>query len=183
MAISNISVRHICFKQPGDLSGNSVIGDHPNSMTNAVIGHKIIHRLMAVFPLPDNIVNLRHIAVSKEYITGLCAGGGDMVNAVLLFFGAGKFVLFDDVLLVIVYRTGGYQAGLAAAIHDELINIVAGFVFPEQDASLNKRIDIFFCFLVHRLAMAVHAVGQVDLGFSDMQKRIWVTQRFFPGLF
>ncbi len=37
-----------------------------------------------------SFVELVHIAVSEEYITGLCAGGFDMVDAVLFFFGAGE---------------------------------------------------------------------------------------------
>ncbi len=125
---------------------------------------------MGCFPLIDDLINGGNIPVSQKYISGLRAGGFYMIDAIIFFFRTGKFMFFDDALVVVVHKTSYHQTGLTSAIHYQGVDIVTRFLFAKQYAVGNEFLEIGGRLIIHFLCMNIGAFGKVDLGFSDAQK-------------
>ncbi len=184
VAICNVCSGHQFQEQIGNGTDGIIIIDGPDGMADAIICREEVSGVIGGLPFFNEFVQLRNIAVSEEYITGLCTGGFDMIDAVLFFFRAGELMFFDEVLFIIINGAAAYESSLAASIHDELINIVAGFFFAEEGAAADEVLQVFFRLIINGLRMYVNVIRQIDFGFGDMQKGVggvrWL-QSWLPG--
>src|SRR5690606_23309669 len=100
---------------------------------------------------------------------GLCAGGGYMVDAVLLFFRTGELMLLYNIIFIIINRRRANQPGLAFTVHYQLVNIIAGFIFTEQHFTLNKCMQVIFCFFIYFLCMYICIFRKINFRFCNME--------------
>ena len=130
-------------------------------MLNAIISFKIINRLIIFFPIDKSWIYF-YITVSQKNIPGLRPGRFNMVDTVLFFFRPGEFMFFDHIFKIIIHRRNTNKSCLASAIHDQLVNIIAGFFFLENDAIFYKLLKIVFCFFIHSMAVNIYVIRQVN---------------------
>jgi len=149
MAVCYVCKWYIGSKQTRDIVYYFIVVNHPNGMCNIVGGYKIIYRLMYFFPVFNQGINFFNIPVGQKNITGLCTACFYMIDAILFLFGPRKFMFLYNVIFIIIYGAAANQAGLAAAIHYELVDVVAGLVFPEQYFLSYKCVQVFFCLFIY----------------------------------
>ena len=117
-------------------------------MSDTIRRNKIIQGRVAILPAFNQSIDSGNTPIGQEYIARLRPDSLHVVDPVVFLFRAGQLVLLYNSFFIISHRTAGNQAGLALPIHNEPIDIEAGFVFFEQDPFFDKGLKIFLRLLI-----------------------------------
>ena len=97
-----------------------------------------------------------------------------MANTVLFFFSKSVFVLFDNVVHIIINRCTAYNSRLASAVHNLPVNIKARLFILNKCACFFKIFKVFLSLSVNLVAVNISTFWQINLRLVNMQKRIRV---------
>ena len=170
MAVGDVKAFHVGERRFQRFADRRVVND-PNGVADAVVGHKIIDRGVALLPGGNGGLDGGAFAISEKDRPGVCVAVVYMVHAVLFFVGAGELVLFDHAVQIIVDAGAADKTGLAAAVHDLAVDIKAGGRVLGAHAALLQRVKVFARLAVNGLVIGVDVGRKVDLGLVHMQKR------------
>ena len=151
----------------------------PYTMCDLVIGSKIIHRSMGIFPFFHKSKKLCRISARQK--NRACVGITDihMTDAVLLLIFSCKLMLFDHTIHVIINRADTYDPGLGSSLTDQFIQIIVRFLILDQDPFFLETIQIFPCLLINHRIIKISFRIQIHLRTVYMEKRFRI---FFPDL-
>ena len=124
MAIGNIDSAYLCKGLCDCLHLCSVSND-PDTMPDAIFRYKVCLS-RCLFDRYDQPVQRLVGMIGQEDRSCLHIGHIDMADTVLFLLCTGILMFFDRMVQIIIYRSAGHNAGLTAAIHGQLIQIIAG---------------------------------------------------------
>ena len=154
---------------------NAVVGllvaDHPQLVSEAVVGREIILRSVVFHHVGDNGVDLGIVGISEEHRFDIGFLVAHVDHAVLLLVGTRQFVLLDGARKVILEMAAHRKAVLRAAVHRLRIYIIVLFGVLAEPAFGLPFAEILNRFVVNGLRMLVGDRLEVDLGFDDVQQR------------
>src|SRR5690606_33422206 len=101
---------------------------YPHGMLNTVFRSEVVLRCMLLFPGGNKLIHSRYIVVCQEHYTCLGTGGFYMINPVEFLLGPGKFMFLNNTLVIVLYGRTTYQPGLLPSIHNQAVQVVAGFI-------------------------------------------------------
>ena len=168
MTVRNIERRYV-FKPCGYKINRVIVRHNPDSFTD-IIGHKIINRLAFFFYIFNSRRNLVIFSVCQKYRTGVCVKSVNVPYAVRFLIGSCLFVLFDDVVYIIVNSRTAYNAGLRSAAPGLLIYIQARFFVLLHNLRRNKLRQILACFFIDTVVIDVNRFRKIYLRLINMQK-------------
>ena len=105
----------------------------------------------------------------------------DMTDTVLLLIRPGQFMLFDDIIFIIVNRCAADEAGLRPAIHDLPVNIIDRRALPDIYAFSEHPLQVLGGFLIDSPVVDPYGRVEIDLSSVHMQKRPRMTLYHFAG--
>ena len=109
-----------------------------------------------------------------------------MADPVLLLVGPGVLVLFDDIVVVVVDRGAGDDAGLGPAAHGLGIDIVAGGLVLDEAALADPAVQEVARLPVDAVVIDVDAFGQGGLGPVDREEGprmvLYIGAGLLPGV-
>ncbi len=109
----------------------SVLLNDPDPVSDAVLGDEAAGRRIFLH-CPDDFPKHRVRAVSQEDGACLHVAHVHMADSVLFLVRPGVLMLLDDACIVVVNGGTGHDAGLAPALHGQLVEIIAGPVLPDE---------------------------------------------------
>ena len=112
--------------------------------------------------------------VGQEDDAGLRAELDDVPRAIVFLVGARALVLLDDVLLVLVDREAGGDAGLLVAAHAQAIEVERRLVLDHQRRVGAERREVLLRFRVDLSGIRIGARRQIDLRARDVQEAEWI---------
>src|SRR5690242_6143985 len=170
MTIGNVSGIYFSLKYFCDPVYYFFVAHHPHAVLNSFFSSKIIRSVFCALPFLHYFIRLFIVPESKKNISGLSAGGLDMIDAILFFFWPCQFMFFDQAFFIISYRTTTNQSGLRLIIHCKLVDIITRFAFAKNNRPADKCIQVFFCFVINFLAVNVGTRRKINLASSNMKK-------------
>jgi len=182
MTVGNIKSRH--FSKFFGNKGNVFLPvNNPESMTEAVTrSDEVVDRFFCRILL-DDCVQLVIIRISEENRLDVGIIHTNVLHTVFLFVTAGKFMLFNHPIHIIGNVCADYQSVLGFPVHGLGVNIIVFLAILHQPAFILEQLEIFCSFGIHTLIMLVCTYREINLRFNDMIKRLFVTFRFYAGLF
>ncbi len=85
-----------------------------------------------------------------------------MADTVQFFVLPGVFMLFDQPVLIIVHRGTGHNPRLGAAVHGQLIDIIAGRFFYYKGALCNHGIEEFPGLCINPWIISIYFIGKLS---------------------
>ena len=156
-----------------------IVINNPHRVAHSLVGHKIIYWRMLRFVFFNKNGNFFLFAVCQKYGTGVCVAGVNMVYAVRFFVGVGEFVLFDNIVYVVINRNTADDARLTSAVHYLAVNIVAGFFILPAYAFCFKRGKSGCGFFVNLLRIRVCFGRKINFSLVNMEEGIRVAFSHF----
>jgi hypothetical protein len=98
-----------------------------------------MHLAPAVHHLIDSILG----PVGQKNRSGIGITGVHMFNSVFFFISPGQLMFFDGIIEILINGSTDNQPDLAAAIHDQFINIQAVFGILSQGIPMKQLFQVF----------------------------------------
>ena len=133
VAVGDVGGGDLLGEDGGDGEGGRV-WEAPDLVADAIGGSDVVDGGLGGEVVVDEGLDAGAAVVGEEDGAGVGAEGVDESGAVLLFVGASFFVLFDDVVFVVLDVADGDEAGLAVVADGLAIEVHAGGGLAEEDA-------------------------------------------------
>ena len=132
---------------------------YPQLMTESVTGGYIIILRSTLDIFCNKFVQNSVIRISKEYRLYVGVVNANMLHTILLLIGAGKFMLLDVALEVILYICADHKTVLSLSIHRLCINVVLFFRVTLEPALFLELLEVLsslgintgICLLCYRI--------------------------------
>ena len=135
VTVSHIESIDLVREDIGNLLYRSVVVDHPERMPEAVLVCKRILRSSGHCP-GDDLIQLRVILIGEKYRFDVGILDFHVDHTVIFLVLAGKLVLLDLALSIVVGMGAEHQSVLSASFHSLGIDIVARLLVLHQPAVL-----------------------------------------------
>ena len=106
-----------------------------------------------------------------------------MLHAILLLVATGQLMLFNDTVHVVIHVGTNNETVLRLTVHCLGIDIIVLLVVLYKPAHILKLLEVLGCLVIDTWVVFVSSYGEVNLGFDDMVKRLFVVAGFGACLF
>ena len=180
VAIGDISGGDLLSEDGGDRE-SSGIGEAPDLMADPIGGGNVVDGRLGGEVIVDEGLDAGAAVVGEEDGAGVGAEGIDESGAVLLFVGAGFFVLFDDVVFVVLDVADGDEASLAVVADGLAIEVHAGGGLAEEDTVGLELFEGSAGLGVDSGGVGVDVGVEIDFGAVDVEEAEGVAGGEFGG--
>jgi hypothetical protein len=149
-------------------------------MVDPVVGPEVVDRL-ACADGPRQPIDRGRRLVGQEHDAGLRPQLDDVPRAIVFLVAARAFVFLDQVPIVLVEREARGDAGLLVSAHSKPIAIHRRLVVLDERRVRAERGEVLPRRLVHLGGIRIGAVGQIDLGSSDVEEAQRIADGEPPG--
>ena len=171
MAVCNVNRIHLLKLPPNDRKGTFLLPYDPHLMAHTVLRHKSTGRGLFL-PCTDHVTKHRICPVCQENRACLHIAHIHMADSVLFFVRPGIFMLFDNIVPVVIYGGACHNPCLAPAVHSQFIQIIAGLSLFYKAALADPLLQQRGRPPVHLLRISVHLRAEPCLCAVYRQKRI-----------
>ena len=138
-------------------------------MANAVVCDKVEYSVGVVL-FGDYLVEGSAVLNSQKYGAGISAQGFSQAVTVVLLCGAGFFVLFYHVGIVVLGGEGCDEPRLGMPAHLLPVKIHAVFRFADEVAVCYQALKVFFCVGVYGVGVRIRTLGQLYFRANNSHK-------------
>ena len=143
-------------------------------MTEAVNGsNEIIDRLRLCILLNQRIQN-GVVRIGKEHRLDIGIVHADMLHAVFLLVTACQFVLLDNTRHIVVHISTHHKTILSLAVHRLCIDIIVLLLILHKPTLILKLLEVLSGFLVDAGIILAGTLREINLGFDDVIKTLFV---------
>ena len=171
VTIGDVGAGHLAFKQSGEGDAETE-GQTPDLMPHAVGSIDFVDRAFILHEAFNEGADARTLAIGEEDGAGIGAEGVHEARAIVLLVRPGLFVLFDDVLLVVLGVADGDESGLAVAGDGLPVEIHRGLRLTREDAVLLHALKALLGLRIDRVGIRIDFRVEVDLRPIDMQQAV-----------
>ena len=91
-----------------------------------------------------------------------------VANAILFLLYSRQFMLFNDIILIIIYRNTPYNSCLGISVHSLAINIQHRFGFFHENSLGNKPVDVGCRLLIYLVIVIADLIVQINFCTANM---------------
>ena len=180
VAVGDVGGGDLLSEDGGDGEGGGV-GEAPDLVADAIGGSDVVDGGLGGEVVVDEGLDAGAAVVGEEDGAGVGAESIDESGAVLLFVSAGFFVLFDDVVFVVLDVADGDEAGLAMVADGLAIEVHAGGGLAEEDAVGLELVEGGAGLGVDSGGVGVDVGVEIDFGAVDVEEAEGVAGGEFGG--
>ena len=165
-----------CREYLGDSGDGCIVINDPHRVSETVFCHKVVLRGFFLDNLFNDGVDFGVVRICEEYRLKIGVLDSYVNHAVIFLLLAGKLVLFDGTVHVIVCIGADYKAVLGSSVHCLGVNIVLFLLVLYQPAFLLPFLEVLYCLVISLLLVLIGDRVKINLRFDD------VKQGFLSGL-